>query len=210
VLIGKVCEWSILGSGVLSREEAASLQNLNALQGRLMDEARETRQRLARSLHKAKKSARQRGYDAGFEEAKKQVATALMVHLKLWTHAEKHLGTAIEKAVREVLGELPSNGLLMMRLHKCLLAARQSPILRIHVHPSHFLMVDDVVARFSREHGNLGCEVIADNHLREDECRVETETGILTIDFDRQVRAMCDAVQMELRKASVLTEAGAP
>lgn len=209
-MIGKVGEWSILGNGVLSSEEAAFLQNLNALQGRLMEEARETRHRLARSLHKAKQNARQRGYEAGLEEAKVQVTTTFMAHLKLWKHAEKHLSTAIEKAVREVLGELPSNGLLMMRLHKCLLAARQSPILRIHVHPSHFQLVDDVVARFGREHGNLGCEVIADSHLLADECRVETETGILNIGFERQVRAMCDAVQLELRKASVIAEAEAP
>lgn len=210
MLIGKVGEWSILGNGVLSSEEAASLENLNALQGRLMEEARETRQRLALSLHKAKRNARRRGYEAGFEEAKDDVMTVLMAHLKLWRHAERHLSRAIEQAVREVLGELPSSGLLMMRLHKCLLAARQSPVLRIHVHPSHFPVVDDVVARFSREYGNLGCEVVADNHLLEDECRVETETGILNIGFERQVRAMCDAVQMELRKASVMTGAETP
>ncbi|GGA23445.1 hypothetical protein GCM10010981_09700 [Dyella nitratireducens] len=210
MLIGKVGDWSILGNGVLSSEEAATLQDLVALQQRLLGEQRETRQRLAHSLHKAKKSARQKGYAAGFEEARKQVIAALAAHLKVWRNAEQHLSTGIEKAVREALGEIPASGLLMMRIHQCLLAARESPVLRIHVHPMHFSLVDDVIVRFNREHGRLGCEVIADNHLLQDECRVETETGILNIDFDRQARAIGEAILAELRDNAASAETGAP
>lgn len=210
MLIGKVGEWSITGNGVLSNEEAATLENLVALQQRIMHEERETRQRLAHSLHKAKKHARRRGYEAGFEEASRQVTSAFVSHLKAWRNAERNLKTAIEKAVREALGEVPANGLLMKRIHQCLLAARESPVLRIHVHPAHFSLVDDVIVRFSREHGGLGCEVIADSHLLQDECRVETETGILNINFDRQVRAICAGIFAELRSGTDVTEAGSP
>jgi flagellar biosynthesis/type III secretory pathway protein FliH len=201
VIIAKIGEWSIHDAGILSPEDAGAIDDLQSFQEQLCEESRETRRRLAKALQKARLSARRNGYQRGWNDAARQVLSAFAVHLKIWVNVEKNLRLSIEKVVREALGDLPQGALLLARIEKGILAARQQPVIRIHVHPSVFPLVDGVVAKFNEQYGPSGCEVVADMRRDESECRIETEKGILEVDFERQVRALADALLLELRKS---------
>jgi flagellar biosynthesis/type III secretory pathway protein FliH len=200
VIIAKVGEWSIHDAGILSSEETGAINDLKLFQERLFEESRETRRRLARALQRARQAARRKGYQRGWDDAARQIISAFVMHLKAWANVEKNLKLSVEKVVREALGDLPQGVLLLARIEKGLLAARQQPVIRIHVHPSVFPLVDGVVAKFNEQYGPSGCEVVADMRRHESECRIETEKGILEVDFDRQVRALSDALLLELKK----------
>jgi flagellar biosynthesis/type III secretory pathway protein FliH len=111
----------------------------------------------------------------------------------------KNLKSSIEKVLRDALGDLPKEALLLARIEKAILAARQQPVVRMHVHPSVFSLVDSVVRQFNEQYGQTGCEVVADLRQHESECRIETEKGVFEVDYDRQIKALCDDLLRELR-----------
>ena len=199
MIIAKIGELSIHGSGILSNAELDAIDDIKLLHEKLTEENRQTRKRLAHALHKAKQSARQKGYKLGRSEGLKEALSAFSKHMKVWGSVESHLKASIGKVVREALGNFPPDVLLIARIQKGLLAARQNPVVRIHVHPSMFALVDGTVVKMDEQYGRSGWEVVGDTRLLESECRIETETGLIEVDFDRQVRAMCDALLHELR-----------
>jgi flagellar biosynthesis/type III secretory pathway protein FliH len=199
VIITKIGEWSVHGGGILSSADLDALDDLALLQKRLFDEAKETRRRLAKALHKARSSARRKGYELGRGEAVARLFSMFALHLKVWGNAEKNLKSSIEKVLRDALGDLPKEALLLARIEKAILAARQQPVVRMHVHPSVFSLVDSVVRQFNEQYGQTGCEVVADLRQHESECRIETEKGVFEVDYDRQIKALCDDLLRELR-----------
>jgi flagellar biosynthesis/type III secretory pathway protein FliH len=199
VIVTRIGPWTVHGEAILSKEEASSLQGLQLLQERLDEELRQTRQRLAYALLKGRRSARRRGYEQGRKQAIKDVALAFARHMKVWSSAEKHLKGAAEQAIREALGAVPADALLIARINQGLLAARHNPVTRIHVHPSQFALVDRIVAALEAKYGRTGCETVSDLRLLAGEARIETETGVLEVSLDRQVRAICAALLRELK-----------
>jgi len=199
VIIAKIGDWSIHGSGIVPSDELDAIHDIRLLHDQLVEENLQTRKRLAKALHKAKQSARRKGYERGRSEALQEIISAFTQHMKVWGSVEKRLKASIAKVVGDALGNFPPDALLIARIQKGILAARQNPVLRIHVHPSMFALVDGMVAKFDEQHGRSGCEVISDTRLLESECRIETETGLIEVDFNRQVRALCDALLYDLR-----------
>jgi flagellar biosynthesis/type III secretory pathway protein FliH len=199
VIIAKIGDWSIHGSGIVPSDELDAIHDIRLLHDRLVEENLQTRKRLAKSLQKAKQSARRKGYERGRNEGLQEIVSAFTQHMKVWGSVEKRLKLSVAKVVGDALGNFPPDALLIARIQKGILAARQNPVLRIHVHPSMFALVDGMVAKFDEQNGRSGCEVVSDTRLLESECRIETETGLIEVDFNRQVRALCDALLYELR-----------
>jgi len=199
VIIAKIGEWSIYGSGILSSEDMDALDNLGLLERRLSDASQDTRRRLAKALHKARGSARKKGYELGRNEAFAQISSLFAAHLKVWGGVEKNLKSVVERVLRDALGDLPKEALLLARIEQAILAARQQTVVRIHVHPSVFSLIDGVIQKINKQYGDAGCEVVADVRQHESECRIETEKGVFEVDYNRQVRALCDDLLRELK-----------
>ena len=199
VIIAKIGEWSIYGSGILSSEDMDALDNLGLLERRLSDASQDTRRRLAKALHKARGAARKKGYELGRNEAFAQISSLFAAYLKVWGGVEKNLKSAVERVLRDALGDLPKEALLLARIEQAILAARQQTVVRIHVHPSVFSLIDGVIQKINKQYGDAGCEVVADVRQHESECRIETEKGVFEVDYNRQVRALCNDLLRELK-----------
>lgn len=190
MIITRIGQWTVHGGAIVSRNELDSLENLQLLQDQLEEESRQTRRRVASALLKGRHAARKKGYEEGRRQALKDVSAAFSKYIKTWSNVEKHVKSAADHAIREALGDVASDVLLIARINQALLAARHNPVIRIHVHPSQFALVDKIIAALETKHGKSGCETVSDALLGHGEVRIETETSVLEVGLDRQIRAI--------------------
>ncbi|RDS82787.1 hypothetical protein DWU98_06450 [Dyella monticola] len=210
MIIARIGSWTVHGSAISSKEDIDALDDVKRLHERLEEESRQTRRRLAAALSKGRFAARRKGYEEGYKQAISDAAGAFAAHMKLWRGAHKHLKLAAEKAIREALNGMDPDVLLIARINQGLLAARQNPLVRIHIHPSQFPIVDQAIAALDAKFGKTGCETVSDSRLQRGEVRLETDTGVLEVGFDRQVRAICTSLMRELDVQWKLEESHTP
>lgn len=190
MIVARIGQWAVHSGAILSKDELGSLENLRLLHHQLEEESRQGRRRVAKALLKGRHAARRKGYEEGRAQALKDVTAAFSEYMKTWGNVDKHLKCATENAVRNALGGVATDVQLIARINQALLAARHNPVMRIHVHPSQFALVDRIITALEKKYGKSGCEAVSDSLLQHGDVRIETETGVLEVGFDRQVRAI--------------------
>lgn len=190
MLICRHGAWQVESDGYVSSEELRGLDGLREVEAARKRDHDDARARLAARVRALKRRAWRRGYDAGREAALRRFLAGPVAAAFVARRLDERLADLVLDALERLVGDLPADVLLPVRLRRCMEAARAGQILSLRVPAGEQEETRRVVGALETQLQIAAFAVIADAGLEPDSLVVETEHGVIDGSLMPQLRAL--------------------
>jgi type III secretion protein L len=140
---------------------------------------------------------KQRGFNEGLEGGKAEASQLMMELLSKsvdnFEKSESDIIRIVSEALKRIVGEMNQGDLITQVVKNALKVIRNQKRALIRVCPSQAKILQTRIAELSSD--NIGAvkliEIVPDNRLKENQCILETEMGII----DASIQTQLDAIQ---------------
>lgn len=170
---------------------------------RIIAEARSSAESMAEEAKKAYEEERKKGFSAGFDEGKQEMANQMMALVRKNVDAfggfEGNIVNLVMRIVKRILGEIGQEKVIQHVVHNSLQLIRNQKQATLKVHPSQVTEVRACVDEFLKANSGMQyLDVIVDQRLAPDSCVMETELGVLDSSLDVQLEAIRKALEKSI------------
>ncbi|WP_020560415.1 FliH/SctL family protein [Thiofilum flexile] len=160
--------------------------------------------RREQELLAAKAAALRAGFKQGKEQANAELATQLLDFTVKMNHAvanmERQLVDVVIHAVRKIVHNFDDTELVTSAVERGMELVRGSQKLIIRVNPKLYSAVDAKINAFQDTSRQI--EIVSDAHLKETECVLESDIGIVNASAEQQLEAITRALQRSFAEKS--------
>ncbi|WP_318429390.1 HrpE/YscL family type III secretion apparatus protein [Photobacterium leiognathi] len=153
---------------------------------------------------------RQRGYQDGIDQVKKENAETMMATLaqcsEYYLQVEQKMTGVVLDAVRKIISNFDDVETTASVVREALQLVRNQKKIILHVHPEQVTKVREKVSSILSDFPEVGyVDVIADACLKHGGCILETENSIIDASIDGQLQALKHAITKQLSERKNLT-----
>jgi len=138
----------------------------------------------------------EKGLTAGAEEAKSRMANQILQSASSLVNQlsaiEKDLSDVVNQAVRKIISDFDNDQLVLSVVKKGMKPVYKSQRVAVRVHPQKVDFLNDKINELGHEGKYL--EVIGDTRLKETDCIIESDTGIVDASIDTQLDAISKSI----------------
>lgn len=183
------------GKKVVRAEEYASLIEAD----RILSEAKAKASKIvsdALALYDAKK---EQGYADGIEEGRQEHAEKIMetamASIDYLDTMEKEMAGLVLKAMEKIIGEMDDDELIFKVVRSGISVARNERKVLLKVSSHDLKAVEARVDELLSVHAGIGLlDVVADPRMKQGDCIIESELGIVDASLDTQINAIKKAI----------------
>ncbi|AUI86012.1 type III secretion system protein [Vibrio azureus] len=169
----------------------------------LVDAASAKAESIIQQAQQAYEAEKQRGYQAGMEQAKVENAQILLDTLaksnQYYLQVENKMTEVVLEAVRKIINTFDDVETTTRVVKEALYLVSNQKQVILHVHPDQVSEVKENVSTVLSEFPEVGyVDVVADGRLKNGGCILETEVGIIDASIDGQLQALRQAMKKQL------------
>ncbi|MDR1578590.1 MAG: HrpE/YscL family type III secretion apparatus protein [Deltaproteobacteria bacterium] len=187
------------GVKVIKATSAQRLLTSLELVKSIVDLKKEAQTQAETEFFKRKEEGYKEGLAAGQAEYSLKIMDAVMASVEYLENLESGLVKLINDAVRKIIGEIPSDEVIVRIVKKALNSARSARRVLIRVSPQ-----DEEAVRAALE-GNSGSEsfldIRADGRLSQGDCVLESELGLIEASLETQLKNLALAMESRIKNA---------
>lgn len=182
-------------SRVLKAEDYATV--LQA--GQLVAQAEKEAQKIIDNAKAVYESEKIRGYQDGSEEGKagqtEKMVSATIESVHYFSEVENKLVNIVMLATKKILSNFDEVELTKGIIKQALDKVRNESKITLRVSPEHADTVRAQLKEITANYANIGfIDVVADSHIPQTTCKVETEMGSVDTSIDLQLQALRTAL----------------
>ena len=184
---------------VLHADELLALRDADGI----LNEARDQAVRIVAEAQNAFDKERERGYQEGHEEARLEQVEQMIGNISrtvdYFSKVEGQMVDLVMRAVRKIVNDFDDNERVLIAVKSALSVMRNQKQITLRVNPQQADIVkghiNDILAAFP---GVGYMDIIADHRLKEDDCIVESEIGMIEASLEGQLAALRSAFEKVL------------
>ncbi|GEM75438.1 HrpE/YscL family type III secretion apparatus protein [Vibrio sagamiensis] len=168
----------------------------------LVDAANAKAESIIEQAQQAYEAEKQRGYEAGMEQAKIENAQILIETVakgnQYYLQVENKMTEVVLEAVRKIINTFDDVNTTTRVVKEALYLVSNQKQVILHVHPDQVAEVKENIANVLSEFPEVGyVDVVADSRLKNGGCILETEVGIIDASIDGQLQALKQAMKKQ-------------
>ena len=168
----------------------------------LVDAANAKAESIIEQAQQAYEAEKQRGYEAGMEQAKIENAQILIETVakgnQYYLQVENKMTEVVLEAVRKIINTFDDVNTTTRVVKEALYLVSNQKQVILHVHPDQVAEVKENIANVLSEFPEVGyVDVVADGRLKNGGCILETEVGIIDASIDGQLQALKQAMKKQ-------------
>lgn len=141
-----------------------------------------------------------KGRNDGFAEGEKKIITTLFSivenSVQYLEGIEKSIVRVIRNALDKILGEMEEEKLIVSIVSNAIKDIKGSKSVKIRVSPEQSVFVKANIEKFLEKNCNLKfLDILADSNLKQNQCIIETDTGIMDASLNVQLDNIIKAVE---------------
>jgi type III secretion protein L len=168
---------------------------------RIVAAAKAEAESILQEAKETKKAEEERGYEAGMETGKQEIANVMMDFVtksaNSFSKLENDVTDVVKMALRKIIGKLDKMELITSVVKNSLQKVKTQKQATLKVAPTEAQVLRDRIADLTRDTPMLEfLDICADAHLQPGSCIIETELGVI----DASVPVQLEAVENALAK----------
>ena len=177
----------------------------------LVEQAEKEAQKIVDEAKAAYENEKARGYEDGAEEGKatqaEKMMSAMIESVHYFSEVENKLVDIVISSTRKILNSFDDVELTKGIVRQALDKVRNESRITLRVYPQHADAVRAELKEITSNYANIGfIDVVADSHIPETACKVETEMGSVDTSVDLQLRALGNALANNFDSKVALSE----
>ena len=165
----------------------------------LIEQAEQEAQKIVADAQTAYENEKTRGYQDGSEEGRAKQAekmmTAMIESVHYFSEVENKLVDIVMSSTKKILDGFDNIELTKGIVKQALDKVRNESKITLRVYPEHADEIRTELKEITANYTNIGfIDVVADSHIPENACKVETEMGSVETSVDLQLRALRTAL----------------
>ena len=177
----------------------------------LVKQAEKEAQKIVDDAKAAYESEKARGYEDGSEEGKakqsEKMIGAMIESVHYFSEVENKLVDIVMSSTKKILDSFDDVELTQGIVRQALDKVRNESKITLRVYPEHAEAVRTKLREITANYANIGfIDVVADSHIPETACKVETEMGSVDTSIDLQLRALRTALSNNFASQVALSE----
>jgi type III secretion protein L len=166
----------------------------------VVDAARAQADEIVAGARAAFDAERQRGYEEGREQARREGAHQMAQMLARTDHyfeqVEERLATLVMQAIRKIVNDYSDEERVVHSVRNALAAVRNRKQITLRVHPSHVDHVRARTAQLLADYPGVSLlDVVGDSRLGFDTCMLECDIGVVEATTEGQLAALESALR---------------
>lgn len=171
----------------------------------MLTEAQHQTQELLTEARQEYERQKQRGYEDGLSEAKRDLAQRMIETAErtvdYFAQVEAKVAALVMTALRKVLGEFDDVELTLRVVRNALQVVRSQPHVTIRVTPAQEAALRQRLNELLAGYNSVGMvEIIGDPRLSSGGCILETEIGVVDASIDVQLQALERALKARIQR----------
>ncbi|HSI82144.1 MAG TPA: HrpE/YscL family type III secretion apparatus protein [Candidatus Methylacidiphilales bacterium] len=174
---------------------------------KLLADAHAEAERLRAEAIKVFESEKKRGYEAGLDEGREQIATQLMEtamdSVTNMAAMEERIVDVVVRSLKKILGDMDNREVVVKVVQRALEMVRNQKQVLLRVSPGDVTSVQERLDELMRRFPAIDViDVKADSRLKAGGCILETDVGMVEASVDVQVEAIKNALLNSIRAAN--------
>ena len=177
----------------------------------LVQQAEREAERIVNDAKAVYESEKARGYKDGSEEGKakqsEKMMSAMIESVNYFSEVENKLVNIVMSSTKKILSSFDDVELTKGVVRQALDKVRNESKITLRVYPEHADEIRTKLKEITANYTNIGfIDVVADSHIPETACKVETEMGSVDTSVDLQLRALHAALSNNFDSQVALPE----
>ncbi|MDE7469765.1 MAG: HrpE/YscL family type III secretion apparatus protein [Desulfovibrionaceae bacterium] len=161
----------------------------------IMEDAKRRAQQIIEMAQEEYKIMQQRGFEAGLEDGKKELAAKMIEQIAAgvdyFASIESTMVDIVTTAIEKIIGKMEDKDRINAIVHKALNYVRQQKKVLIRLSPEDLPFVQENLNEIVRTYPGISfLDITPDTHLARGDCILESDIGIINASINSQIEAI--------------------